>query len=131
MQVQINLINSSHLVDIYVTGNLAFQAMALGKESMAGWWCMLCKASRAQFLGKDIEKWMIDDLVSYGMNAESNNSNPKLRVNQRPWWPFIPLTNYVSPLLHCEIGIGNAIFEVLRDIINQHIEIYVPGEESI
>ncbi len=28
---------NSHLVDVYVTGNLAFQAMALGKESMAGW----------------------------------------------------------------------------------------------
>jgi hypothetical protein len=26
---------------VYITGNLAFQAMALGKESMAGWWCML------------------------------------------------------------------------------------------
>jgi hypothetical protein len=37
----------------------------------------------------------------------------------------------VSPLLHCEIGIGNVIFELLRDIINEHIEIYAPGEESI
>jgi hypothetical protein len=38
---------------IYVTGDLAFQPMALGKESMAGWWCMLCKASRAQFLDEE------------------------------------------------------------------------------
>jgi hypothetical protein len=37
----------------------------------------------------------------------------------------------VSPLLHCEIGIGNVFFELLRDIINEHIEIYAPGEESI
>ncbi len=29
---------NSHLVDLYVTGVLAFQAMALGKQSMAGWW---------------------------------------------------------------------------------------------
>ena len=36
---------NSHLAETYVTGNLAFQAMALGMESMAGWWCMLCKAS--------------------------------------------------------------------------------------
>jgi hypothetical protein len=28
---------NSHLVDMYVTGDLAFQAMALGKELMAGW----------------------------------------------------------------------------------------------
>jgi len=70
---------NSHIVDIYLTGDLAFQAMALGKESMAGWWCMQCKA------------------------------------------------NYVSPLLHCEIGIGNVIFELLRDIINEHRNIRTGG----
>jgi hypothetical protein len=37
----------------------------------------------------------------------------------------------VSPLLHCEIGIGNVIFELFWDIINEHIEIYAPGGESI
>ena len=114
-----------------LTGNLAFQAMALRKESMAGWWCMLCKASRAQFLDEDIEKWIMDDLVSCGINVKSNNNEPKLGVKQQPWWPFIPLTNYVSLLLHCDTGIGNLIFELLRDIINEHIEIYTPGEESI
>ena len=31
------LSQNSHLAKIYVTGNLAFQAMALRKESMAGW----------------------------------------------------------------------------------------------
>jgi hypothetical protein len=35
------------------------------------------------------------------------------------------------PPLHCEIGIGNAIFELLRDIVNEHIEKYLPGEELI
>jgi hypothetical protein len=94
-------LDSFHLVDIYITGDLAFQAVALGKESMAGWWCMLCKASRTQFLDKDIERWTMEDLASCRMNAESNNSGLKLGVKQRPWWPFIPLTNYVSPLLHC------------------------------
>ena len=40
------------------------------------------------------------------------------------------LTNYVSPLLHCEIGVGSVMFELLQDIIDEHIEIYAPGEES-
>ncbi len=30
------------IIDIYITGDLAFQAMALGMESMVGHWCMLC-----------------------------------------------------------------------------------------
>jgi hypothetical protein len=29
--------------EVFVTGNLAFQAMSLGKELMAGHWCMQCK----------------------------------------------------------------------------------------
>jgi hypothetical protein len=37
----------------------------------------------------------------------------------------------VTPLLHCEIGVGNVIFELLGDIINKYIEIYAPGEEAI
>jgi len=40
------------------------------------------------------------------------------------------LTNYVSPLLYCEIGVGSVIFELLQDIIDEHIEIYAPGEET-
>jgi hypothetical protein len=110
--------SNSHNVNMYVTGDLAFQAMALGKESMAGWWCMLRKASRRQFLDKNSKMWMMDELVRCGTIAESSINEPQLRVKQRPWWPFIPLTNYVSPLLHCEIGIGNNIFELFRDIIN-------------
>ncbi len=73
----------------------------------------------------------MDKLVRCGTIAESSNNELQLGVKQRPWWPFIPLTNYVSPLLHCEIGIGNNIFELFCDIINEHIEIYAPGEESI
>ena len=73
----------------------------------------------------------MDELVSCGMNAESSNKEPLLGIKQRPWWPFIPLTKYVTPLLHCEIGIGNDLFTMLRNIINEHIETYAPGEEAI
>jgi hypothetical protein len=106
--------------------------MALGKESMARWWCMQCKATRSTFMDENSEMWTMDELVRCGIIGESiNDDKPMLGIKQWPWWPFIPLTNYVSPLLHCEIGIGNVIFELLRDIINEHIEIYAPGEESI
>ena len=37
----------------------------------------------------------------------------------------------MSPLLHCETGVRNVIFELLRDLINEHNEIYVPEKESI
>jgi hypothetical protein len=122
--------SNSHNVNMYVTGDLAFQAIALGKESKAGWWCMLCKASRRQFLDNKSKMWTMDELVRCGTIAESTNNEPQLGVKQRPWWPFIPLTNYVSPLLHCE-SLRNNIFDLFWDIVNEHIEIHAPGEESI
>jgi hypothetical protein len=116
---------------MYLTGDLAFQAMALGKESMVGWQCMQCKATRSQFMDENSKMLTMDELVRCGIIGESTNDELKLGIKQRPWWPFILLTNYVSPLLHCEIGIRNVIFKLLWDIINEHTDIYAPGEESI
>ncbi len=118
------------ITEVFVTGDLAYQAMALGKESMAGHWCMQCKASRLQFK-HDCEMWMMEELVRCGKDAEKNKGNPVLGVKKKPWWPFIPLSNYLVPLLHCLIGIGNQLLEKLQAIINEHIAEYSPGKEAI
>jgi hypothetical protein len=110
---------------------LAFQAMGLGKELKSGWCCMLCKALRKQFLDKQSEMWTMDELLRGGMNAERSKKKPLLGIKQQPEGSFIPLTNYVTSLLHCEIGIGNNLFTMLWDIINEHIETYAPGEEAM
>ena len=118
-------------VEVYLTGDLAFQAMALGKESVSGWWCMQCKGSRLQFLD-DCGLWTMEELVIRGMEAETKKGDPQLGVKQKPWWPFIPLSNYMTPFLHCKIGIGNyQMLEKLRNIIDKYIESYAPGKESI
>jgi hypothetical protein len=118
------------IIDVYITGDLAFQAMVLGKESMAGHWCMLCTSSRANFLQDDVTLWTMEELVRLGTEAEQRTKGePELGVKKKLWWPFIPLSNYMIPILHCEIGVGNQLLEKLRDITNEHIEIYAPGEE--
>jgi hypothetical protein len=57
------------ITEVFVTGDLAFQAIALGKESIAGHWCMQCKASRLQFMN-DCKLWMMEELVRCGADAE-------------------------------------------------------------
>ena len=47
------------------------------------------------------------------------------------WWPFIPLSHFMVPLLHCEIGIGNQLLDMLRDIINKHLENMTRTEERM
>ena len=43
-------------------------------------------------------------------------------MKQKPWWDLIPITHYMVPLLHCMIGVGNQLLDMLRDIINEHLE---------
>ncbi len=92
------MMGASHIINVCITGNLTFQALALWKESMSGWWCMLCKASRAKLLDEDSKMWRMDEYQQYGLIANNNPMDePELGVKQRLWWPFIPLTHYVSP----------------------------------
>jgi hypothetical protein len=69
------------ITKVFVTGDLAFQAMASGKESMAGHWCMQCKAMRQQF-SDDCELWMMDELVRCSKDAETKKGNPLLGVKK-------------------------------------------------
>ncbi len=98
--------SATPIVDVYVTSDLAFLAMALGKELMAGHWCMQCTSSKAQFLD-DGTMWTMEEMVWLGKEAEHKKGKPQRGIKQQPWWPFIPVLNYMVPLLHCEIGIGN------------------------
>jgi hypothetical protein len=44
---------SINKVDVYVTGDLAFQAMALGREGMFPYHCLHCKMGRSEFKNID------------------------------------------------------------------------------
>lgn len=118
-------------VDLYITGDLAFQSMALGKESMASHWCTLCKAHKSKFLDDDYEVWTMEELTKAGKEAGKTKGEPKLGIKQEPWWPFIPITHYIVPLLHCEIGVGNQLLQKLRDIANEHLENMTLDEVSV
>ncbi len=120
--------STTPIVDVYITGDLAFQAMALGKESMAGHWCMQCTSSKAQFLD-DGTMLTMEEMVRLGKEAERKKGEPQLGITQQPWWLLIPISNYMVPLLHCEMGIGNQLLDKLHDIINKPIEQYGPTKE--
>jgi hypothetical protein len=46
------------------------------------------------------------EYIEVGQQSRESG-NPQLGVNKKPWWQFIPLENYVVPLLHMLIKIGN------------------------
>jgi len=65
-------------VEVFVTGDLAFQAMALGKESMAGHWCMQCTSPKAKFPDNGM-LWTMEDMVRLG--AKLKNGEMQQGIN--------------------------------------------------
>jgi hypothetical protein len=61
-------------VDLYVTGDLAFQAMVMSKESMLGHWCMQCTMQMQCTLNQaqlnDTKMWRMEELSMLGDEAE-------------------------------------------------------------
>ena len=55
----------------------------------------------------------------------------KLGVKQKPWWDFTHVTYYMVPLLHCMIRVGNQLLDMLRDLINEHLENMTRTKERI
>jgi hypothetical protein len=123
------------MVKVYLTGDLAFQAMVLGRERMSGQHCMLCKLSRKEFIEyKDKDKngipWMTHDLVEIGMKVctPEQGGHPISGIKKPPWWPFINMEHVMVPLLHCLIGTGNNVLYRFCDKVNEYIEKLSPAE---
>ena len=122
--VQFQSQSSIEQVKLYVTGDLAFYAMAHGRESMSGQWCYLCKLSRAQYSNKCHEAgshWTIE-LLKQMSEKVKEKGKAEHGVKKAPWWDFIPLHHYMIPLLHVLIGIGNDILDSFLDFVSEEIE---------
>jgi hypothetical protein len=72
---QIQNATPSHIptTKVFVMGDWP-STMALGKESMAGHWCMQYKATQLQF-NDDCKLWTMDKLVRCGKDAETKNGD--------------------------------------------------------
>lgn len=124
-------------INLYIVGDLAFYAMVLGRESMSGHHCYLCKLSAKEYADQFCERgvaWTYDEMKRLAKDLEDRrNNNDKAEVvngiKEEPWWDFIPLENFIVPLLHCLIGVGNDILSHLREWISEEIE-YISAEEK-
>ncbi len=79
----------------------------------------------------DGEPWLyshMEELAQWLQAAQAKNRRGKKEVEpykcikEFPWWDFIPIENFIVPLLHCLIGIDNGILTLLRNIISKKIE---------
>ena len=74
--------SSKPIDDVYVTNDLAFQAMALGKEAMASHCGMQSTSFKAQLLNNGI-MWTMEEMVRLGKEAEREKGEPQLGIKQQ------------------------------------------------
>ena len=78
-------------------------------------------------LAKRGERWTFE-----AMNLLVRQAGDTVKgCKEDAWWQFIPVENFLVPLLHTLIGIGNDIFGHFKDMINDRIECLDPKEISV
>ena len=116
-------------IRLRVTGDLAFYASLLGKVNMSGNWCIWCKLSHNEWSSpnhKDGDAWTNDAMDNVRKRIENgdiedNPSNRKGCVSV-PLFNNIGIENYIFPVLHCEIGLGNYLLNSFFDWVDFRIE---------
>ena len=56
------------------------------------------------------------------MSKSSAKNADCLRVKEEPYWDFIEVDNFICPILHNQINLGNNVFHNLLDCGNEYIE---------
>ena len=112
---------------LYLSGDLAFYAMVLGKENSDTYHCPYCMLAKPEWQSDNHQKgelWTISKLKQMVVQASTftKAERPKARgVKENPYWPSIEPEMYIIPILHLSIGLGNYIIAAIFDWINQDI----------
>ena len=121
---------ASKSVRVFMTGDLAFYSTILGKEHVSGTWCPYCDLphSNWQDYGHRAGKmWTLDELKTHLHKLESGDLNKNIPregkgVTASLIFGAIPLENWICPVLHMCIGIGNGLLSQFLDFVDKRIE---------
>ena len=65
------------------------------------------------------DEWLIETLKVM-FRSEKNAEN--LGVKEEPYWDFVEVDNYIWPIFHNQINVGNNVFHHLLYYSNENIE---------
>ncbi len=111
---------------VFLTGDIAFLNLILGKEDFNGDWCYLCDLYKSKWQSKcheDGNHWTLERLCIQARKVKEENLKGTKRhgVREEPYFK-IPVERVIWPVLHTLIGIGNNILQNLVDFIDNDIE---------
>jgi hypothetical protein len=122
-------------IQTLIAGDHSFFAAILGKENMSDSWCTWCMISKVQWNGTAHlpgELWTIEKDYEIHHNV-TENGMPAIPENiegctDKPLFNAIPICNFVIPILHVIIGIGNSLVDCIFEWIEEHIEKLTPDQ---
>jgi hypothetical protein len=115
-------------IRVFVTGDLAYFAAILGKVNMAGDWCTWCGLSTKEWSPMDHDKGELWTLAAMAEVRTKEATAERRGCVDVPLRTCVPVSSYIIPILHTEIGIGNRLLKSFLDWVDLRIE-NVPDEE--
>ena len=104
-------------INLFFAADLAMAFMSCGREDFSSHWCAWCTLSRKEWQPKDHVKgdpWTLAKLeealqkvVTLENSGKTPTSAQRQGVASAPLFSSFDLPQYITPLLHCELGAGN------------------------
>ena len=125
-------------IRLFVVGDLKFYAQMLGRDNMSGSWCMWCRMAPSQWNKEDgiplqdEEEWTIETLKAQKVLLSEGRLKKPIEIRgvvDFPLWDFIPVSHYIYPVLHGEIGLVNNALDAFYDILDDNIEVLTDEEK--
>jgi hypothetical protein len=96
-------------VELFLASDILLYAIAMGKEGSTGWWYTYCKLKRDNWQAADPERagaaWTIEDLVEHAGNLDGSETvRERMGVKTNPVFELIPISHYITSILHITIG---------------------------
>ena len=109
--------------NLYVTGDLEFLVILLGKEFSSPKWCFKYKLNLKIWLEHEHKIGEYWTTIALRLVSESDcRELSQIGVKEAPIWEFVELQNYICPVLHNQINLGNNVLYNLLDYGNEYIE---------
>jgi len=109
---------------IFLTGDIEFYAMCLGKENSDTKWCWHCTLAWAEWQKEQNESgdhWTIEKIKEHA-GTLSSSSAPRVKGACDPDAPLLKLIapdRHICPLLHAPMGIGNDMLKLFLSFVDK------------
>jgi hypothetical protein len=106
-------------IELWMSGDFLFFAIAVGKEGGASFWCHYCDLSHRLWQASDHalgEDWTLAKIIAHVEAMDLGDVNKKIAAERKgvrtvPIFDAIDIDHYVPCVLHMQIGAVNGVYE--------------------